>query len=218
MAVAFSKYEIDYQILKLIVGVIALTLGSLTAFLSSVPLASISASYYEGGWARDIFIGFLYAISAFLLAYNGLGGVAEMVMSKIAAVAALGVAMFPCRCGDHAEIVPYVHGISAAIMFVTLALFCWIFYRRARAKGHTEADRRAYIYAICGVVIVGAVGVLALDRLTNGSISSTVERLTYHGEHAGLLAFGVSWLVSSKTLPFLTAPDERVRVLPLAKK
>ena len=217
MATEFSKPEIDYHVLRLIVGVIALTLASLTAFFSSAPIESISASYHEGGWARDIFVGFLYAISAFLLAYNG-KSVPEMVMSKTAAVASLGVAMFPCRCGDHVEKIPYLHAISAAIMFIILAGFCRIFYRTARLKPSRQSDWRASIYAICGAVIILAVGVLALDKVTGGSISSSVERLTFYGERAGLMAFGISWLVASLALPVLTAPEERVSVLPLVKK
>lgn len=216
MAVVPEKYEIDHHIMKLIVGVIALTLPSLTAFFSSSLITSISASYYEGGAARDILVGFLFAISAFLLAYNGYS-LPEMVLSKIGAAGALGVALFPCKCGGHAEIIPHLHGISAAAMFLILAGLCWIFYRRARKMGHPEANRRALLYAICGVVIVAVVGVLAYDGLTKGSISSRIERLTFYGERAGLLAFGVSWLVASKVLPVLTARKERVSVLPALK-
>lgn len=216
MALSFKKHEIDHHILKLIVAVIALTLANLTALFSSTPIESISASYHEGGWARDIFVGFLFAVSAFLLAYNG-SSTTEMALSKVAAIAALGVAMFPCRCGDRAEIIPYVHAISAAIMFLVLAGFCAIFYSRARAKHRRTADLRAYIYALCGIVIVAAVAVLAFDGIAGGRISSSVERLTFYGERAGLMAFGISWLVASRVLPYLTAADERVSVLPVAK-
>lgn len=216
MPLSFTKYEIDHHILKLIVAVIALTLANLAAFFSSTPIESISASYHEGWWARDIFVGFLFAISAFLLAYNG-SSTTEMALSKVAAIAALSVAMFPCRCGDRAEIIPYVHAISAAIMFLVLAGFCAIFYSRASAKHRRTADWRAYIYALCGTVIVAAVGVLAFDGITGGRISSSVERLTFYGERAGLMAFGISWLVASRVLPYLTAADERVSVLPVAK-
>ena len=63
--------EIDHRTMKLIVGVVALSLASLTNFFASRPLASISESYYEIGLSHVIFIGFLCAIAAFLLAYNG---------------------------------------------------------------------------------------------------------------------------------------------------
>ena len=62
-----------------------------------------------GPWPRDIFVGSLFAISAFMLAYNGLSE-PEMWLAKVASVAALGVAMFPCQCVDLTrEIIPRVH-------------------------------------------------------------------------------------------------------------
>src|SRR6266404_3759042 len=148
MKVSFKLKEIDDHVLKLIVGLAALSLANLTAWLSHDIIGSISASYYEDGWARDFFIGFLFAISSFLFAYNG-DRAAEMILSKIAAMAALGVALFPCRCGQPTNIVTYVHYTSAAIMFAVLACLCVIFYQRARTKGHREAIWRSYIYAVC---------------------------------------------------------------------
>jgi len=67
--------EIDHRTLKLLVGLMALSLPFFTSLLAKNPITSISASYYEGGWSQSIFIGFLFAISAFLLAYNGKGSV-----------------------------------------------------------------------------------------------------------------------------------------------
>src|ERR1044071_680774 len=78
----------------------------------------------------------------------------DMVMSKLASVAALGVAMFPCQCDNHIELVPYVHGISPATMFRILVYFCYSFYQRARQKGHTQAKVRAVVYAVRGILIV----------------------------------------------------------------
>ncbi len=71
MKLSFKPKEIDDHVLKLTVGLIALSLANLTAWLSADSIESISASYYEDGWARDFFIGFLFAISSFLFAYNG---------------------------------------------------------------------------------------------------------------------------------------------------
>src|SRR5689334_3046203 len=102
------RLEIDHRTMKLIVGIIALSLASLTSFFASKPIESISASYYEDGWSRVIFIGFLFAIAAFLFAYNGYTRL-QMVFSKVAAVTALCVALFPCGCEGHPEIIPYVH-------------------------------------------------------------------------------------------------------------
>jgi len=206
------RTEIDHHTTKLVVGVIALSLGHLTNLFAEAPLASISASYHAGGWSQSIFIGFLFATAAFLLAYNGYS-TAEMIASKIAAGAALAVALFPCDCDGHAEIVPYVHAVAAAVMFLILTYFCYGFFRRARAKGHPRARVRAYIYAVCGAVMALAIVVLTADHLAGRRISAIDPRLTFHGEYASLVAFGVSWLTASRMLPVLTKKDERLSLL-----
>ena len=80
--------EIDHHTLKLIVGIIAISLAPLTSWFAEGSLASVSASYFEAGAASDVFVGFLCAIAAFLAAYNGRGP-REMVASKIASSAVL---------------------------------------------------------------------------------------------------------------------------------
>jgi hypothetical protein len=202
------RQEIDHRTIKLLVGLFAIFLANLTSFFAKTVITSISASYYEGGWSQNIFVGFLFAISAFLLAYNG-QFTREMLLSKIAAIAAFGIAMFPCKCGTHTEIIPYVHGTSAAIMFLILTCFCYIFFQRARNKGHAQANVRSYIYAICGITIVLSILIIAIDNFTGGIISAKVARLTFYGERAGLIAFGVSWLTASRVLPVITRSDER---------
>ncbi|GJM10460.1 MAG: hypothetical protein DHS20C11_27360 [Lysobacteraceae bacterium] len=208
-----KRAEIDDHTIKLIVGVIALSLPFLVSSFHD-GLTSISQAYREGGWARDIFVGFLFAIAAFLLAFNGHTKV-QMVLSKVAAFAAMGVAMFPCKCETYEEIVPHVHGVSAAIMFLILAAFCYTFFKRALSKGHPQAKVRAAIYAVCGVSIVLVILVLAYDGVTGGSIKSSFARLTFFGEAVGLVAFGVAWLTASRNLPLITAKSERLG--PLAK-
>jgi hypothetical protein len=219
MKASFKPKEIDDHILKLIVGLVALSLASLTAWLSHHVLESISASYYEDGWARDVFIGFLFAISAFLIAYNG-DGVGEMILSKIAALAGLGVVLFPCRCGPGGDqshdITSYVHFTAAAIMFAVLAGFCWMFFKRAQAKGHRQAKVRSYIYLACAITIGLVIAVLGIDNFTGHHLGLKLPRLTFYGESAGLIAFGISWLVASRTIPIITAPHERVSLLPVS--
>lgn len=232
MFTAPRRQEIDHRTIKLIVGVVATSLAGLTRLFAGSTLPSISASYYEGGWSQTIFIGFLFAIAAFLLAYNGVSR-AEMILSKVAAVAGLGIALFPCRpsilpdpqrapgvaglgialfpcrSDTYAELIPHVHGVSAAVMFLMLAYFCYGFYRRARAKGHAQANARATLYAVCGAAILISIIVLALDHVSGGVVSTRIPNLTYYGEATGLISFGISWLTASRSLPVLTHPGER---------
>ena len=208
-----QRVEIDHHTMRLIVGVIAISLATLTSFFADTPIQSISASYYEDGWAQNIFVGFLFAISAFLFAYNG-RSTTEMVLSKVAAIAAIGVAMFPCKCGDHQEIIRHVHGISAAVMFAILAVFCYKFYQRALGKGNLQAKLRASIYALCGIVMVASILIIAIDHFSAGAISSKIIRLTFFCEAAALISFGIAWLVASRILPLITGADERLSLSP----
>lgn len=215
MRANFKPHEIDHHTLRLIVGLSAIFLASLTVLLSGQPLASISDAYHQGGWARDVLVGILFAIASFLVAYNGESST-EMPLSKVAAVSALGVALFPCECGTGEEILPYVHYVSAPVLFVVLAWFCLAFFRRARRKGHREALWRSWLYGLCCAVIVAVLLVLALDHFAGNPIGSRVPRLVFYGEQAALIAFGLSWLVASRVLPGITDPRERISVLPVA--
>ncbi len=200
--------EIDHRTIKLLDGVIALAMAPLTSALSPSAIASISASYYEGGAAQSVFVGFLFAIAALLAAYNGRSR-AEMALSKVAALAGLGVALWPCTCGAHSVHPPWLHGASASVMFLILAWFCLTFYRRARAKRSAQAQVRAGLYALCGAAIVLAIAVLALNALLHDAWLHAVPRLVLYGEATGLTAFGLAWLNASHALPWLNHPSER---------
>jgi hypothetical protein len=221
-----QRYEIDHRTIKLIVGLIALTLAIATygfAYLTQTQttILSISASYHVGGWARNSFVGSLCVISALMLAYNGVSW-QEKTLSKIAAIAALGIAFFPCKCPEFTkspEYVPIVHYFSAAVMFLVLAYMCRLFRKRARAKLDLDefdlpglrkaAEKRALIYSICGWAIVVSVLVLLLDKILDDKISDLVPRITFIGEAVGLIAFGVAWLTASRIIWGIAAPAER---------
>ena len=207
-----QNQQIDYRTLRIIVGIIAVTLPVLTSLFSSHSLTSISMSYYEDGWSRNIFVGFLFSIGAFLLSYNGTWP-SEMPLSKIAAVSALCIAMFPFGSDNEKEIIPYVHGVSAAIMFGILTYFCYGFYKRSRVKDFPEAKQRSIVYAICGIIMGLSVVVLAIDQVVGDSLKNIFPRLTFYGEAVALVAFGISWLVASTSLPFISRKSERVTII-----
>lgn len=205
--------EIDNHTMKLIVGGIALSLAYLTDKFAVEPLTSISASYWDKGlWSGNIFVGFLFAISAFLLSYNGHNRW-EKWLSKIAALAAIGVALFPCGCDGQRQIIPMIHYISAVVMFSVLAVFCYFFFLRAWKKGWAQARVRAVLYGACGAAIVLAMMGMVADHLTDDSLSQRFEQFTFYAEATGLVAFGFAWLIASRAIPYLTRSDERLSIL-----
>lgn len=213
MSSASFRLEIDHHTLKLIVGVMAISLALLTAIFSQTPLDSISAAYHEGGKSRDILVGFLFAIAAFLFAYNGRSK-RELVLAKVAAISAMGVALFPCACGDHPEIVPGLHVVSAVTMFLILAFFCWSFYQRAKTKKYPQARIRAILYLACGGIILVSIATMGADFFLGDAIGQLIPRLMFYGEAIALIAFGVAWLTASRILPWITHSEERLSILP----
>ncbi|VVO77445.1 hypothetical protein [Pseudomonas fluorescens] len=220
--------EIDQRALKLLVGLIAIFLANVCSFLSVTSIDSISASYVEGGWPRDFFVGSLFAISAFLMAYNG-SSIKEKCISKVAGMSALGVALFPCDCVkeslekgaklsdltcgqlDALDRASPVHFLAAATLFIMLAMFCRIFYQRAEKKSNKEAKLRKRIYLICGIAMIASIVLMAAGSLLHTGFG--VPRFTFQGERAGLIAFGISWLTASKVLPGLSSDKERLKLI-----
>lgn len=93
-----------------------------------VPLqASMSAYYHAGdGIARDLFVGALIAIAAFLCLYKGYSR-AENYALNLAGLFAFGVAVFPmeweCAAGACKQF--SIHGASALLFFLCIAYVCW---------------------------------------------------------------------------------------------
>jgi hypothetical protein len=212
-----KRPEIDHRTIKLIVGVIAISLPILVSWLAAPhELKSVSEAYHVPEWPQSIFVGFLYAIAAFLIAYNGRSA-REMVCSKVAAAAAFLIAMFPCDCAaGHGEIIRGVHYAAAAVMFCVLAYFCWRFYARAieKAPMHPRARWRAPIYAVCGAAIVISIAALGVEWILGKSspdstFSARWDTFVYWFETVGLVAFGIAWLTASHALPGINGPEER---------
>jgi hypothetical protein len=203
-----QRNDIDHRVLKLMVGLVGLFLASATSFFSSDTILSISQSHCYGGWARDFFVGTMFAIAAFMAAYNGFSR-KEMWVAKVTALAAVGVAWFPTRCPTQDEIIPGAHVISSVIMFLMLAMLCRIFYLRAKSRGLVRANRRAVLYAVCGFAILIAMGLVAIDHFLGSPVKSVIPRLEFYCQQVALIAFGVAWLAASHIVPWLTAPEER---------
>jgi hypothetical protein len=88
--------------------------------------------------------------------------------------------------------VPYIHYVSAAVMFIILTMFCYEFFKRARAKGYPQAKIRAVIYAACGATIVLSMVAMVFANLPGETISAQYPRIIFYCEAAGLIAFGIS--------------------------
>ena len=194
----------DYRTLRLLVGCIALSIPIVVSLLAKSELTSISASYYTD--ARDGFVGLLFVVGAFLWAYNG-HTKNQKIASKFAAVAAIGVAVFPTTCAScESSTSSILHYGSAAVLFAILATFCFVFFRTSIKEQPGKKHTRSQIYVVCGVVMVLAMLVLGSTQF----IDYTLKTVVFWAEAAALVAFGVAWIVAGKALPWLVDEDERL--------
>jgi hypothetical protein len=201
----------DYRGLRLLMGLIALFLPVIVSILAAKLLTSISASYYSD--ARDMFVGLLFVVGAFLFAYNG-HSETESLASKIAAVSALFAASFPTACdGCPSGAGSIIHYAAAAILFSILAYFCFIPFReKIKGQGGKKA-RRNIIYLVCGWVMIGSMAVIFIANQVLSEQILMAWRVTYYGEAIALMAFGVAWTASGKAFKVIADDDEIYRPL-----
>jgi hypothetical protein len=161
-------------------------------------LGSISDYYYSA--AVGFFVGLLVALSLYLLAYQGFDNKWrkwDLLCARVAAVAALGVALFPCGPPDEAQRRPWwlawmvwVHYGSAGVLFAAFAMFSLVLFTRTDPAGFHAADEkwRHAVYRVCGMFIIGGmIGSLVLGKFMNRPI--------FWPESVVLVAFAISWLV-----------------------
>jgi hypothetical protein len=187
----------DYTHLRRFIGILAVSIGSVTVFLAQKSLSSISASYWSIEVvnlvsARDFFVGGLCVVSAFLLVYRGRGKW-EPWLSKAGCLAAAIVAFFPTAPDDCASCGTGIHGFAAFVLFTILLIFIWGFAKRAKEKGR---HWRMWFYQLCAglIVLFLALGVYGLTTLDHDA--RVASRIIFWAEVGALVSFGSAWLMA----------------------
>ncbi|WP_410583022.1 DUF998 domain-containing protein [Amycolatopsis sp. lyj-108] len=163
-------------------------------------LNSISGYYYSG--MRDVWVGVMCAIGVFLLSYRGYGRVDD-IAGNIAAVAAVGVALFPTTPsnGDRAdEIIGLLHLGFAAVFFLTLAFFCIVLFTKSDKEipGARKPERNR-LYVASGVIMLVCLALIVLCGLVFDAETRSLYPALWL-ESVAILAFGVAWLTKGGTL------------------
>lgn len=169
-------------------------------------LNSISGYYYSG--MRDVWVGVMCAIGVFLLSYRGYGRVDD-IAGNIAAVAAVGVALFPTTPanGDRTdEIVGLLHLGFAAVFFLTLAFFCIVLFTKSDKEiPGARKPVRNQLYVASGVIMLVCLALIVLCGLVFDDLTKDLYPALWL-ESIAILAFGVAWLTKGGTL----LPDKPV--------
>jgi hypothetical protein len=200
----------DYRALRLAMGIIALALPFVVTFIAATGLASVSASYYSS--ARDVFVGLLFVVSAFLFAYNGHSNV-QSIASKVAAVAAVVVALFPtARSCELTSWVSKLHTTAAVVLFGILIYFCLGPFRENTKGQGGKKGLRARFYLGCALVMIGAMAAGVVGWFVLPCETRMEIKLFYWVEAISLAAFGVAWIVAGKVVPPLVDEDEALKL------
>ena len=171
-------------------------------------LHSISGYYYSS--LRDIYVGAMCAVGVFLLSYRGYEPLDDFV-SNVAAVAAVGVALFPTRPAGGGSAVDEVFGVlhlvAAGVFFLALAYFCLVLFRRSDGDPSERKRKRNGVYLGAGVVILVSLGLMVVVGVFFGDQLGDLRPVLWL-ETAATTAFGVAWLTKGE----LILPDSGEKV------
>jgi hypothetical protein len=206
----YRAISTTYHSLRLLMAGLALALPWIVGLIADPPaiLPSLSAYYhydvpdgtaYGAGDTRDIFVGILAAIGAFLIGYRGYSQ-AENIALNVAGVSAIIVALFPTAWHGSGAIAGVVHTAGAVFFFLAVAFVCLTQSETTLTLVSNEARQRTLrtIYKLLGWLMVGLpLAVLALYLLDTDREGSIIIYLL---EVIAIYVFAFFWIVKSGEL------------------
>jgi hypothetical protein len=204
------KYVRSYVFMRFTIGVLGFLLPLLLVLLEPAlfdgqpaPRGSLSAYYYSG--VREIFVGGLWAIGMFLFAYKFLDFSWESLLSSLAGVCAVLVAVFPTeRPGDGVPLNPFQaklgEGVVSGIHYTTAAIFIGLLVpitlMFAREEGRRKSNEgrltwrfwRGFHTVAAALILFGAI------LAAFAGITGDPDKGVLYGEWIAIWAFAASWL------------------------
>ena len=195
----------SYYGLRMVVGWIGVLLPfvlSLGHFIIFKPLAlqpSISDYYYT--FMRNIFEGSLCTIGVFLAATYGYDRT-DAIAGRIAGLAAIGVAWFPCKNPCTPAWVSHAHVFFASSLLLTLAFFCLHQFPQSDLPPHrrtVKKGQRNKLYYLFGWTIVACIVLSFLCRWDWSGNPFQWYRGLFWFESIAVVSFGIAWLIKSES-------------------
>lgn len=202
-----NPHIISVKTVKIVLGLLGILLPFILIFDSIIlcqePIRdSISAYYYSN--FGDVFVGILIAMATFLFSYQGYQDDNDNLITNIAAVAAILVALFPTdgleitciKCIMMPDyITGKIHFISAFIFFVSLSILSYVYFRKSDLKiVGSEKKKRNFIYLICSITMMGCILVIGILML------GLKQKNIFIPESIAMIAFGLSWLTKAELI------------------
>ncbi|HEX5716137.1 MAG TPA: DUF998 domain-containing protein [Thermoanaerobaculia bacterium] len=196
-----------YTTLRVGIIVLASALPFILAIGSGTKICpSISAYYY--GDLRDVLVGVLVAVGAFLYLYKGFTKLENYALN-LAGIFLVGVALVPtdstCQISDTG---PSLHGTFAVLFFLAIAYVC--IFRASDTlsliSDAAKADRYRKTYKLLGLgMIVIPLAVVVLTVVLPSRSGSGARPTVFLVETAGVLVFASYWLLKSREIALSNA-------------
>jgi hypothetical protein len=169
------------ETIRWLLGFVTFTMPILVSIISFSRLTSISTAYYTG--ARDVFVGLMFVLGAFLLVYKGHTRTEDW-MADLGGLAAVIAALCPTAC----DLCPkgpnfYIHALAGNVLFGVTAYFCLGPFRKAaQGKPWIKAQRRVKFYTFCGCAIIACLVILFANGLVMSAELKKIWTPTFWGE------------------------------------
>lgn len=167
---------------------------------------SVSATFYAN--SNICMIGLLFATAVFFFSYQGYDW-RDRTCALIESVMSFSIIAFPCDIGvaDRmglfglpANINSVIHGIAAAILFVTFAFNVLVLFRLSGPEPTEKKKLRNKIYLICGIIICVFVLLQGLEAIGALAFIPDPVPVTMINEFMMLEAFGFAYFVKSEAI------------------
>lgn len=199
-----NQQVISYFRLRQLIGILGISLPLLMIFFNYLSLHSWKiefsiSDYYNNGSAGYVFVGVLFVLGFFLLAYKGYEKI-DGRAADVGCAAALGVALFPTTSSNYT--VHVMHFIFALLLFGTFIFFSLYLFRKTSGV-KTVTKQKVYrnrVYVTCGIIMIVCIIGIALASLGLMGAASSRYKIVFWLEAIALNAFGFSWIVKGELL------------------
>jgi uncharacterized YccA/Bax inhibitor family protein len=208
---------ITYKTLRRWVGWLGITLPPVLVLGSFIidktwhVQVSVSAYYHTG--MRNGLVGVLCGVALFLVSYHGYKWY-DSLLSKAAGVFALCAAFFPTSPSEvKDDLISKLHYITSGVFFVLLASMSIFLFTKSEGIKTPEKKNRNRLYRTCGIGMLICVAGIPIDGLPGIHDRIIHLKPTLVLEAAGLIFFGVSWLIKGEGISPLNDKPGDIRMV-----